>query len=57
MPKFEVAFVDGKKLVKDTNTADEAKAQAKQERRAPLPRDTPGSAPEVKVTSVTRLAE
>ena len=57
MPKFEIAFVDGKKLVKETSTADEAKAQAKQERRALLPRDTPGSAPEVKVTSITRLAE
>lgn len=55
MPKFEVAFVDGKKLVKDAGTASEAKAMAKQERRAPMPRDTPGSAAEVKVTGVTRL--
>jgi len=57
MPKFEIAFVDGKKIVKDAGTPDEAKAAAKQERRAPLPKDTPGSAPEVKVTSVTRLTK
>lgn len=55
MGKFEIEFVDGKKFVKDANTADEAKASAKHERRAPMPKDTPGSAPEVKVTRVTRL--
>ena len=57
MAKFEIAFVDGTKVIKEASTADEAKAMAKHERRAPMPRDTPGSAPEVKVTSVTRLQE
>lgn len=57
MPKFEIQFVSGKRVVKEAGTADEAKSQAKNEARAGLPRDTPGSAPEVKVTSVTRLAE
>lgn len=55
MPKFEIEFVDGQKVVKEKNTADDAKAAAKHERRADLPRDTPRSAPEVKVARVTRL--
>lgn len=55
MPKFEVEFVDGRKIVKEKNTADEAKASAKHERRADMPRDTPASAPEVKVKRVTRV--
>jgi len=55
MPKFEIAFVDGKRIVKEAPTADAAKSAAKQERRADMPRDTPGSAPEVKVTRVERL--
>lgn len=55
MAKFEIEFVDGKTIVKDANTADEAKSAAKHERRSPMPRDTPGSAPEVKVTRVIRL--
>ena len=57
MNRFEVQFVSGKRVVMEANTADEAKTRAKQEARQGLPRDTPGSAPEVKVTSVTRLAE
>lgn len=57
MAKFEIQFVDGRKVVKEANTADEAKTMAKHEARAKLPRDTPGSAPEVKVTSVTRLQD
>lgn len=57
MPKFEVEFVDGKKLVKDRDTADQAKSEAKAERRMFVPRDTPNSAPEVKVARVTRLSD
>lgn len=57
MPKFEVAFVDGKTVVKDKDTADQAKAEAKAERRAGLVRDVPASAAEVKVARVTRLEE
>ena len=55
MPRFEVEFVDGEKVVKDVDTGDIAKSQAKAERRANYPRDTPASAPEVKVKKVTRL--
>lgn len=55
MAKFEIEFVDGKKAVKEASTADEAKGAAKHERRSQMPRDTPGSAPEVKVTRVTKL--
>lgn len=57
MPKFEIEFEDGHKVVKERGTGDEAKAAAKHEARAGLPADTPRSAPEVKVKSVTRLAE
>lgn len=57
MPRFEVTFVDGTKIVKQTDTADQAKAQAKAEQRQKVPADTPRSAPDVKVASVTRLAE
>jgi hypothetical protein len=57
MAKFEIAFQDGTKVVKEASTADEAKAVAKHERRSKLPRDTPGSASEVKVTSITRLQD
>lgn len=57
MPRFEVQFVDGTKVIKQTDTADQAKAQAKAEQRGKLPEDTPRSAPEVKVASVTRLTE
>lgn len=57
MPKFEVQFVDGKTIVKDKDTADQAKAEAKAERRVGLPRDVPASAAEVKVARVTRLEE
>lgn len=57
MPNFAVVFVDGKTLVKNTDTADQAKAQARAERRQQVPPDTPRSAPEVKIASVTRLAE
>jgi len=55
MPKFEVEFRDGKKIVRDANTADDAKTAAKHERRQDVPRDTPASAAEVKVALVTRL--
>jgi len=55
MPKFEVEFRDGKKVVRDANTADDAKTQAKEERRRDLPRDTPASAAEVKVARVSKL--
>ena len=57
MPDFEVEFVDGSKVVKTTDTADQAKAQAKTDAFAKVPRDTPRSAPEVKVKSVTRLSQ
>ncbi len=55
MPKFEVEFFDGKKVTREANTADDAKVAAKHERRQDVPRDTPASAPEVKVARVTRL--
>lgn len=55
MAKFEVEFRDGRKAVVEKNTADEAKAAAKHDRRSELPRDTPASAAEVKVAKVTRL--
>lgn len=57
MPRFEIAFCDGKTVVKTTDTPDEAKTQAKAERTQQMPRDTPRSAPEVKVARVTRLVE
>lgn len=53
MPRYEVVFVDGKSLVKDTSNGDEAKRQAKAERMREMPPDTPRSAPEVKVARVT----
>jgi len=57
MPKFLVEFVDGKQVVKTTDTADQAKTQARTERRSTVPADTPRSAPEVKIARVTRLDE
>ena len=57
MPKFEVLFVDGQTVVKDVDTADLAKAQARAERRGLVPPDTPASAPEVKIARVKRLAD
>lgn len=57
MPRFETKFVDGKTLVTEGQNRDEAKAKAKQERRAKLPAGAPGSAPEVKVVSITPLDE
>ena len=55
MPPFEVKFCDGKSVVIDTGTADDAKARARAQRRAGVPPDTPRSAPEVKIASVTNL--
>lgn len=55
MPKFEVEFVDGTKIVKAADTPDIAKAQARQDQRAKVPADTPKSAAEVKIAKVTRL--
>lgn len=55
MPKYEVEFCDGKHIVKEANTAAEAKAQAKAERRHTLPPDTPRSAAEVKVARVVQI--
>ena len=57
MPKYDVEFCDGRHVVKTTNTAAEAKGQAKAQRRATLPPDTPRSAPEVKVARVTQVEE
>ena len=57
MAKYEVEFCDGKKAVRATDTAAEAKASAKAERRAHLPPDTPRSAAEVKVARVTLLPD
>lgn len=57
MPKFAIEFCDGRKIVKTTDTADQAKADAKAERRRSVPADTPASAPEVKVARITRLQE
>ena len=55
MPKYEVTFCDGGTVIKTKNTAAEAKASARAERRAKLPPDTPRSAAEVKVARVTQL--
>lgn len=55
MAKFEVEFRDGQKVVKDANTADDAKRSAKKDRVKDLPPDTPKSAPEMMVTKVARL--
>lgn len=55
MPQFEVEFVDGKKLVVDTATPEQAKAQTRNTRRGQLPPDTPRSAAEVKIKRVTPL--
>ena len=57
MSSFEVEFVDGTTMIKDTDTADQAKAQARTEQRAKYPADTPRSAAEVKIKRVTRLEE
>lgn len=57
MPKFEVRFCDDKTIVVDKDTADAAKAVARAQRRAGVPPDTPRSAPEVKIASVTRLSD
>lgn len=57
MPKFEVEFVDGRRVVKTTDTADTAKAQARAERRSTVPPDTPRSAAEVKIARVTKLED
>ena len=55
MPRYEIAFVDGKTVVKDGVNGDDAKRAAKKARSAELPEDTPKSAPEVKVARVTQL--
>lgn len=55
MKKYEVEFQDGHKTTVERNTADDAKAHARNERRQGLPRDTPASAAEVKVKRVTAL--
>ena len=55
MPRYEVVFCDGKSLVKDAPSGDEAKRQAKAERTRECPPDTPRSAPEVKVERVVPL--
>lgn len=55
MPRYEVTFVDGKSIVRDAAHGDQAKREAKAERRREVPDDTPRSAPEVKVAKVTPL--
>lgn len=55
MPKFEIEFRDGQKVVKEANTRDDAKLKAKTERRQDLPRDTPNSAAEVMVRRITQV--
>jgi hypothetical protein len=57
MPKFEVKFCDDKTVVLDVDTADVAKARARAQRRSTVPPDTPRSAPEVKIASVTRIGD
>lgn len=57
MATFEVEFCDGRKMVKHTDTADQAKRDARVDRAQTVPHDTPRSAPEVKIKSVTRLEE
>lgn len=57
MPRFEVEFVDGRRVVELCDTADIAKARAKASRRQLVPADTPRSAPEVKITRVSKLEE
>lgn len=57
MPKFEVEFRDGHTAIKDANTADDAKAKARVDRRRDLPTDTPKSASEVLVKRVTQLED
>ena len=55
MSSFEVEFVDGKKVVVDVATADQAKATTRAQRRAQVPPDTPRGAAEVKIRRVTPL--
>jgi hypothetical protein len=55
MPNFEVTFCDGKTLVVNTATADQAKQRTRTIRRAQVPPDTPASAAEVKIARVTLL--
>lgn len=55
MPKFEIEFRDGHKVVKEANTRDDAKRAAKTERRGTLPRDTPNSAAEVMVKKIDQV--
>jgi hypothetical protein len=55
MPKYEVTFVDGKKVVKDAPDPGSAKERARADRRGQVPPDTPRSAPEVKIARVSQL--
>lgn len=55
MPKFEIEFRDGRKVVKEANTRDDAKVKAKTERRQELPRDTPNSAAEIMVKRIEQV--